>query len=163
MAYKQDTEYPMTHEQLGAYLLVSRGRAQQIVQTAIHRLRHPMFSKSFEFVTFSREKLLENYFRIFENEERERASFIEAEEAMTKARILAWDSCPIDELGLLVQTYNKLRQNGIDTIGHIAKLGKSGLKEIKGFKRSDKRMQEVEDKLAAILPSDNPFWEKYNR
>ncbi len=180
-----DSGYPMSYEQLGeVYLLVSRTRAQQIVNKAVRLLRRSNFSEKFEFVTYSkkkllenysrvfgakeyarassrsREELLENYFRVFEEEERERASFIESEKALTKARILAWDSCPLDELELSVQTYNKLRQNGLDTIGDIAKLGRSGLKEINGFKRSN-RIQEVEDKLATILPSNNPFWKEY--
>lgn len=161
MTYELDPRYPMTCEQLGAYLLVGRGRAQQIVQTAIHRLRHPMFSKNFEFVTYSREKLLKNYFRIFEAEERARASFIEAQEALTKERLLAWgrNTCPIDELELDVRRYNGLRRDGIETISDLAQRGHEGLLLSKRIKAKD--LQVIEETLKNIYPGEHPFWKEY--
>ncbi len=162
MTYELDPRYPMTYRQLGeSYLLVSGNRAQQIVQTAIHRLRHPMFSKNFEFVTYSREKLLKNYFKVFENEEHERDQLIKAQEAMTKARLLAWnwDTCPIDELELNVRCYNGLRRDGIETISDLAQRGHEGLLLSERIKAKD--LQVIEETLKNIYPGEHPFWKEY--
>ena len=157
--------------------------------TPIDGLELPLVVANLDLTAPNREKLVQEYYKVFEAEEYAKARREEAQQIMAKAELLiseAQNTCceqykdkcpfgaaianirsllydtPIDELELSVKTHNKLRRKGINTIGDIAKLGKSGLIGTNGFKRSN-MIQEVEGKLAAILPGNDPFWQEYNR
>lgn len=55
---------------------------------------------------------------------------------------------PIEDLGLSARTANALVNNGIKTIGDLATLGETELREMKGF--GSKALDEVKDKMAEL-------------